>query len=229
MRHRHAAPALAIVVFAACGEPAPGPLDAAAEAAVAPGILHATGREHDAHDAHGATLTLVADHASRTLVLDLGPVLLPPAPPGGQAMAGTPLLSTRLPADLWLTGFEVELLDAAGRRLSQRLLHHVNVMLPDSRELFRPIMQRLVAAGAETGPISLPWPLGFRVRAGQELLAYAMLHNEGPADYGNVTLRMKLSHGRGPRLSVQPFFIDASPPPGPAAWDLPPGRSERSW
>jgi hypothetical protein len=44
-----------------------------------------------------------------------------------------------------------------------------------------------------------------------------------------VMLQMQMRYQTGRRSEVQPFFIDASPPPGPGGWDLPPGRSERSW
>jgi hypothetical protein len=109
------------------------------------------------------------------------------------------------------------------------MLHHVNVMLPGRRDLFRPIMQRLVAAGEDTDPIELPWPFALRVESGEEFLAYAMLHSEGDTDHGDVFLLMQFHYGAVPRAGVQPFFIDVSPPPGPAGWDLPPGRSTRSW
>lgn len=164
----------------------------------------------------------------RTVVIELDPVPLSAAHDQHHVMETTPLLNARIPAG-WLTRFAVELVDADGRILPQEMLHHVNLMLPERRELFRPIMQRLAAAGEETEPIALPWPLGVRTEDDQELLAFAMLHNPTHVDHGDVTVRLKLYYARTPRLSVQPLFIDASPPPGPAAWDLPPGRSTRSW
>lgn len=164
----------------------------------------------------------------RTVVIELDPVPLSPARGDDHVMEFTPLRSARIPGG-WLTDFAVELVDAEDRVLPQNMLHHVNLMLPQRRELFRPIMQRLVAAGEETEPIALPWPLGVRTDDDQELLAFAMLHNPTPVDHGDVRVRLKLRYARTPRLTVHPLFIDASPPPGPAAWDLPPGRSTRSW
>lgn len=164
-----------------------------------------------------------------TVIIELDPVPLPAALDGGHAMQTTPLLNTRIPDAGWLTRFAVELVDEDGEILPQSMLHHVNLMLPERRELFRPIMQRLAAAGEETRPIEVPWPLGVRTDADEELLAFAMLHNPTAIDHGDVTVRLILSYTRAPRLTVQPLFIDASPPPGSAAWDLPPGRSTRSW
>ncbi|HSJ06345.1 MAG TPA: hypothetical protein VK936_06575 [Longimicrobiales bacterium] len=178
------------------------------------------------------TATLLATACAgqdRTFVVELEPVPLPAANGDAHVMERTPLASARLPASGWLTRFEVELVDGNGRPLPQYMLHHVNVMVPEQRDLFRPIMQRLVAAGEETEPIDLPWPLGVRAAEGQELLVFGMLHNPTDIDHGDVTVRVKLHYARSPRLSVQPLFIDASPPPGPAGWDLPPGRSTRSW
>jgi hypothetical protein len=189
--------------------------------------------EHVAHRGQVRTRdTRIRLHreSARAFTIELTPIPLPAG--GGEAhvMPVTPLLAITIPLDAMLTSFEVELTDGAGNRMPQDVLHHVNVMLPDRRDLFRPVMQRLVAAGEETDPIGLPWPLGFPVKAGEQLLAYAMLHNGSDTDYGDVTLRLHFGYSRGTRrTAVQPFFIDASPPPGPASWDLPPGRSVRQW
>jgi len=43
-----------------------------------------------------------------------------------------------------------EVVDDSGRRLSNDLLHHMNVMDPAERELFLPISRRILASGRET-------------------------------------------------------------------------------
>jgi hypothetical protein len=137
-----------------------------------------------------------------------------------------------MPVDGWLHGYRVELLDARGRVLPQRLLHHVNLIVPTRRELFSPIMLRLGASGAETAPVSLPRPLGYRVRRGDSLVVSAMLHNPDTVAYEGVRLRVRLPYTTAPawrRLAVFPFYLDVMPPAGLHAYDLPPGRSERSW
>lgn len=182
--------------------------------------------ESNANDAAGSTRLTVRAEDER-IVLEIGPVDLPAVPDG--SMRQTPLLETAIPVTAMLTGFDVRIVDGRGNALPQSLLHHVNVMLPERRDLFRPVMQRLVAAGSETSAIRLPWPFGVRVDAGEPILAYAMLHSDAPVAEGPVTVQLRLRYDGGRRRAVQPFFIDASPPPGPGGWDLPPGRSERSW
>jgi hypothetical protein len=191
---------------------------------------------HGAHDRHEASadrsapppgLTVSADPAARVLQLRLGPMALPAG--GEHAMVRTPLLTAEVPVGGWLIGFKATLRNEAGDVLPGHLLHHVNIMVPDRADVFRPIMQRLMAAGEETEAIDLPWPLGIPVPEGRELLVYAMLHNPHDVDHGHVWLDMSIRYTERRRWAVHPFFIDVSPPPGPASWDLPPGRSERSW
>jgi hypothetical protein len=135
--------------------------------------------------------------------------------------------------DWWLHGYRAELVDAAGREVPRRTLHHVNVIIPDQRELFSPIMLRLAAAGQETAPVSLPRMLGYRVRHGQEVIVTVMLHNPTPNAYRGVKLRMHFGYTPSTALvkplSVYPFYMDVMPPASLHEWDLPPGRSSRSW
>jgi hypothetical protein len=221
---------LALLVVIGCAE-AP-----ASSVFTPPGQAQDHTHHHGAHDHHEASadrsaptpdLTAAADPTARVLVLRLGPIELPAG--GEHAMARTPLLTAELPVGGWLIGFHARLRNEAGDVLPAHLLHHVNVMVPDRAEVFRPIMQRLVAAGEETEAVDLPWPFGIPVPEGQELLAYAMLHNPDDVDHGRVWLDMSIRYTERRRRAVHPFFIDVSPPPGPASWDLPPGRSERSW
>jgi TolB-like protein len=162
-------------------------------------------------------------------LLLLGCAEVPAAPAPPHAMVRTPLLTAEVPVGGWLIGFNATLRNEAGDVLPGHLLHHVNIMVPDRVDVFRPIMQRLMAAGEETEAIDLPWPLGIPVPEGRELLVYAMLHNPDDVDHGHVWLDMSIRYTERRRRAVHPFFIDVSPPPGPASWDLPPGRSERSW
>src|SRR5687768_8238121 len=61
-----------------------------------------------------------------------------------------------IPADLWIHGYSVDIVDAAGVPMQVSLLHHISVYAPDRRELFTPIMQRIAAAGSETGKVRIP-------------------------------------------------------------------------
>jgi hypothetical protein len=133
----------------------------------------------------------------------------------------------------WIQGFSVEIVDPRGDRIPQRVLHHVNVIAPGRRELFSTIMQRVAAAGAETAPAHLPRLVGYPVSAGDTLIVTTMLHNPTGVAYPGARLRVRFpftpSTARIPRLGVQPFYLDVMPPAGLHFYDLPPGRSARSW
>lgn len=133
-----------------------------------------------------------------------------------------------------LYAFHAEIVDEHGRRLSNDLLHHMNVMNPEERELFLPISRRLLASGKETGEIRFPWLLfGARVRAGERILANAMLDNPSDVSYHGVKVRLVLSYVPDnrpwPLFSVVPWQLDVAFPVGDKTFDLPPGRSERSY
>jgi hypothetical protein len=114
----------------------------------------------------------------------------------------------------------------------QKVVHHVNVIAPQKRELFSEIMLRLAAAGAETAPVGLPWFLGYELRAADSVLVSAMFHNPTPTDYGNVFLRVRMplkQRGVVGAMTIYPFYMDVMPPAGSHSFDLPPGRSVRYW
>lgn len=179
-----------------------------------------------------AVLRLESDAEAGRLALVLGTFDLPSG--GASHSMYFPVEQyVRLPAAGWITGARPILTNAAGDTLPQALLHHVNVITPDRRELFSGIMQRVAAFGDETAPISLPWPLGHPVEQGQRLLLTAMLYNPTAERYEDVTLRIEFSFIAEssflPRIAVQPFYMDVMPPTEPKSYDLPPGHSEKSW
>lgn len=174
-------------------------------------------------------LQLRVDAGHRDVVLEVGPVDLPASGDHKQL----PAYHARIPVDGWLHGYRVEMVDAQGRPVPRRTLHHVNVIVPGQRELFSPIMLRLAAAGEETAPVGLPRMLGYHVRSGQELIVTVMLHNPTPQAYRGVKLRLHFGYTPGDALlkplSVFPFYMDVMPPASLHSWDLPAGRSSRSW
>jgi hypothetical protein len=193
---------------------------------------HGSGHAHSHEDAvveRRARLVVSNDARRQKLDVLLGPIALPAAHEGPVMMV-TPGLEAPLGHDGWLTGVRINVEDAAGNVLADELIHHVNVILPERRDLFRPMMQRLAAAGRETGHMGLPWPLGLRFGADEPIMVVALLHNESMHDYGDVFVRLTIDAPRGgSRIAVQPFMMDVSPPPEPASWDVPPGWSRRSW
>ncbi len=164
--------------------------------------------------------------------VELPPVDLAASSTHDAAPQPTPIW-VRVPADGWMHGFALDVVDEAGSSLPYHLLHHVKLMTPGQRELFAPIMLRLVGAGAETRAGYIPHYLGYPLQAGDSLLATAMLHNPDGRDYRGVRVRVHLRYtplpAAGSVTPVVPFFMHVTPPVGHSGYDLPPGRSERSW
>jgi hypothetical protein len=179
-----------------------------------------------------ATLVAAARMHTGEYLLELGPYTLPAHSGHGAGGMTTPLATT-LDRDGWVRGLSYELVDEQGEQLPAGILHHVNLIAPERRELFSPIMLRIGAAGGETKPYSLPFFLGYRVRRGDSLLVTAMLHNPTARPYRGVRLRLRLDFTPGNSLvrpwSIQPMYLDVTPPSDAHSFDLPPGRSSMSW
>lgn len=173
----------------------------------------------------------LADNARRReLVIEVGPVDLP-ARSMAQHSQELVYQLTYLPFDAWVHGFRVELVDARGHPVPRRVLHHIDTTRPAARDLFLPVAQRFVALGAETRPEHLPgWLAGVPIHRGEPLLVSTMLHNPTSTAYTGVRVRLVLPYTRSrPRLEVSGFRLDVMFPTGPMEFDLPPGRTVRSW
>ena len=169
---------------------------------------------------------------SGDLILDLGPVDLP-AHAMHDDVRQPPPLAVQVPVDGWMRGYSVDVFDSTGARVPHSVIHHVNVIAPERRELFSQIMLRIAAAGSETAPAELPPVVGYRFHAGDSLMVSTMLHNPTDRAYPGAHLKVRLkfsdaSWWRHP-LSVYPFYLDVMPPAGGHSFDLPPGHSERHW
>ncbi|HEY8164263.1 MAG TPA: hypothetical protein VIF83_01795 [Gemmatimonadaceae bacterium] len=187
-----------------------------------------SGMAHVAASAVTPTLRLITDQAQREIIVEIGPIDLP----NDAGHIQLPPFHTQIPIDGWLHGFYIDLVDGNGRPVPRQILHHVNVIEPDRRELFSPIMLRLAAAGQETDPVKLPWLLGYRVRKGQEFIVTSMMHNPTGREYDGVRLRVHFPYTTGgliKPISIFPFYMDVMPPASRHSYDLPPGKSTRSW
>lgn len=175
---------------------------------------------------------MFVDSSAGEIVVEVGPEELGPAGSESAMRVATPY-AMALPIDGWLRTVQVDIVDSHGRLLPRNLLHHANIIAPEHRELFSPIMLRIGAAGPETAPIELPRVLGYRVHAGDSLLVTAMLDNPAPQERNDVWVRVRLAYVRAgtwlPPVSIHPFYVDVMPPAGVHAYDLPPGHSEKSW
>jgi hypothetical protein len=133
-----------------------------------------------------------------------------------------------------LYGARVEVLDGSGKALPPELIHHFNLIDPEHRELFLPISRRVMAFGKETGPQKLPWLLfGLQFSKGDLLVASGMLHNPTETDYEDVRMRLVLQYIEASRpwpfWRGYPFQLDVAFPVGDKSFELPPGKSSRSY
>jgi hypothetical protein len=194
------------------------------------GAARAQTMEH--HHAEGvSTATLRTFEDKGDLVFELGPIRLP-ANAMHDDIVQPPPLTVLAGVAGWAHGYRIELIDSAGHAVPQTVVHHVNVIAPQKRELFSEIMLRLAAAGAETAPVGLPWFLGYQLHETDSVLVSAMFHNPTPTDYGPVFLRVRMplkKKGILGAMAIYPFYLDVMPPAGSHSFDLPPGRSEQHW
>lgn len=176
-------------------------------------------------------IDVTVDADEHELIYTIGPVDLP-ANTGHHAIENPPLVTAPVPIDAYLHGFEVEMVDGEGRPMTQRVLHHVNLIDPDRRELFSPVALRLFAAGSETQPASMPKVLGVPIKQGGRILISAMFHNPTDRSYTDAKLRVILKYrddGWIFPIQVYPVYIDVTGHIGKKDFDLPPGRSQFSW
>lgn len=207
--------------------------------------LDAPRPEASTPDSSGPARVVVDEEKGEVVILH-GPVDLPATgmpDPGmspvhdahGPHTAVFPTVSTvEIPVEGHFYGFYADVTDTEGRTLPDSLLHHVNVIDPDRRELFAPISQRVAAAGRETGYKGVP-PLlfGSPFRKGQRLVIHTMLHNGTAESYEDVVVRFRFrfrpEEAAGPLVSAYPFWVDVRFPAGDKTFDLPPGPSSRSY
>ena len=187
--------------------------------------------DHRHHGAAPSTATLRTFEEKGDLVFELGPIRLP-ANAMHDDISQPPPLTVLAGVEGWAHGYTIELIDSAGRAVPQKVVHHVNVIAPQKRELFSEIMLRLAAAGSETAPVGLPWFLGYQLGKSDSVLVSAMFHNPSSTDYGTVFLRVRMplkKKGVVGAMAIYPFYLDVMPPAGSHSFDLPPGRSVQFW
>lgn len=160
----------------------------------------------------------------------IGPVELT----SGMAHLRLPIQMAEFPVDGWIHGFEIEMRDGAGETIPMDLLHHVNFIDPDKRELFSPIARRVMAAGRETATERLPGIIGYPIAEGDRMLIAAMFANPLEQDYRDARLVVRFFYSAEadgfiqPR-NVFPFYLDVMGPIGPKDFPVPPGNSVQSW
>jgi hypothetical protein len=180
-----------------------------------------------------AYLTVTDEAENGRFVVALGPVDLP-AHTSHHDFEQMPVQMGTIPFDMTINGYWIEAVDKHGNPVPQTIVHHLNLLDPESRELFLPIMQRVLAGSHETKPQQVPgWLLGIPLRGGGKFLALTMLHNPTSESYEGVSVRLVMEYERFDELlpvyRIRPFHLDVAFPVGSSAFDLPPGRSSKSY
>jgi hypothetical protein len=170
-------------------------------------------------------LTVRLDTTAHEMVMEMSPITMHRMV---EAQPGT----ITIPFDGWLQGYDCQLVDAHGKPLPHAFIHHVNLIAPEKRELFSPIMLRIGAQGSETPAVELPKILGLRVHRGDTLLVTAMFQNAGAHDIVGARLLIRMPYrasGAVSAVSIYPMYLDVMPPAVAKSYDLPAGHSEKSW
>lgn len=178
------------------------------------------------------------DSARHLVVITIGPFAVPPAPPVmshmSMHMEGGDSLVKRVywPMTTLLQGLRMEILDASGQPLPRRLIHHLNLVNFDRRQLVYPLAERMMGFGQETEDVSVPRSIGLPITAGQRVGVFVMWDNETGRMLRDVTVRLTFSWAAGnlqpPPITVMPFIIDANlVVAGHNIYDVPPGGSTK--
>jgi hypothetical protein len=160
----------------------------------------------------------------------IGPVELE----AGMEHLRLPVQMAAFPVDGWIHGFEIDVVDSTGEPMPLELLHHVNFIDPDKRELFSPIARRVMAAGRETSTERLPGLIGYPIADGDRMLIAAMFANPLEQDYPAVNLVVRFFYSTEADGLIQPrnifpFYLDVMGPVGTKDFPVPPGRTVMSW
>jgi hypothetical protein len=185
---------------------------------------------------HGLVVTV--DSARHTVTLiggsyDIAPAMneMPGMPMGMMQMQGSSLLRFTWPVTGFLRGVRLRIVDDAGKPLSRKLVHHINVVNFGRRQLFYPIPERIIAMGEETEDIRIPATIGIPVTAQTPMAALVMWHNHSPNVIKGASFEMTIEYSPTnlvPRpVSVLPVYLDVMNPVGrDVDFDLPAGQSK---
>lgn len=137
------------------------------------------------------------------------------------------------PVQAMVRGFSFELRDVEGKKRSQRVLHHLNLINYSRRQLLLPIKERVLGVGRETRDLMLPQTIGMPIDQGSRMKLYIMWHNETPEDAEGVTITLRIKFSPANLLpvpaSVFPLTMDLADGPGRStAYMVPAGRSATS-
>jgi hypothetical protein len=125
-------------------------------------------------------------------------------------------------------GFVLELKDPSGKKVTQKVLHHLQIVNSERRQLLLPMDEKLMAVGRETRGLMLPNTIGMPLTAGTGMKLDIMWHNETSASYDSVYLTLRIKYNPANLLpqpvAVLPISIDIADAKGrPNTFPIPPG------
>jgi len=170
--------------------------------------------------------TVTLDSGYHEVVVTVGPFHVPRA----MAMSDEEMMAMMMaqqdtvvgtfewPRSAWFHGAKLEVIDSNGATLPRRLLHHLNVVNFDRRQLVYPIVERSFAFGQETEDLSVPASIGVPLLRGQRLGVVVMWDNQTGADIDGAFVRLTIKlnpRNQYPQpITVLPFFVDVHMVPG---------------
>lgn len=187
-----------------------------------------------------ATVTVTVDSARHEIHVKAGPFFLPNMGAIDHHMMDmgashdTPVFHFDWPVQGWLRGFKTGVVDADDHDLPKRVMHHMIVVNYSRRQALYPAAERLFGAGQETADAMLPATIGVPMTPGMDLGFYIAWHNDTGQDMDGVYMTMTLIYtppNQNPRpVDVLPYYMDVNLTVGGSnTFDVPPGRSEKSW
>jgi len=151
---------------------------------------------------------------------------------GHDSSMKTPLVPLVWPVDAGITGFKLGVFSGDGTPLPRDLIHHLNTLNFDRRELLYPVPTRLIAIGSDTPDTKVPNSYQVVVERGDNLGWYIMWNNDTGQAIEDVYVELVLPYGELDK-EVDPItslYLDTNLYIGnETSFDLPPGRFEKSY
>lgn len=195
-----------------------------------PALLHAQ------DEAFVPGFAVTVDSARHDVVITVGPFVVPSMAGHGDHAGHEEAMPLHNFKFLWPVegsgrGFRMELRDAEGKKVSQRVLHHLQIINQERRQLLLPLQEKMMAVGRETPNIMLPATIGLPLTQGSRLRLNVMWHNETPVDVDAVWMTLRIRYSPAnlmPRPTlVMPISMDVADMKGrPNTFAVPPGRHE---
>jgi len=195
-------------------------------------VPHAAGQNAGDPVESLAAADVSTDVKNKQLIVELPAIEVPPL-----GMVRTPVYRVEVPFGMSLHRFSARVTDAAGRPVPRDRLHHVIMTDLARRDLFQPVALPIFGASKESPEPTFPaYLLGVPLPAGSRYIMAAMLANPN-TEPDTLRVSMVFSYIKPgllrPIFTAYPWTMDVTFPLGAEGgrhdFDVPPGRSSRSW